>query len=169
MSAIGRTVSCCARSDDQELSGNARGRRFPRHLDPRHQVGLGGDQIEQPDPLDALDHEADAAVGHPHQLEDHADGADRMELLEPGRLRLRLALRRECHQPVAPHDVVDQPHRAWLSHHERHRHEGQRHRVPQGEDGQHIRDDDVVGTAARFCTHWAALPFGSVIRSRPRS
>ena len=104
------------------------------HLDPRHQIRLRADEVEQPDPLDALDHQAHGAVRRPVSWWIIAHRADAVEILGRRRFALGIALRHEGQQPVAAHDVVDEPDGARLPHRERHRRRGEHDRVPERQD-----------------------------------
>ncbi len=145
-------------------------RQVPGHLDPRDRIRLRPDPVQQPDPFDALDHQAHAAVGDPSELVDHAHGSNTVEVLGHGRLRLRIALRHQRQEPVAAHHVVNEPHGARLSDGERDRRQREHDRVPKRQDRERIGDGEVAGATARLdCHQPASARFGSVIRSRPRS
>src|SRR5207342_2719900 len=75
-------------------------------LDPRDQIGVGADEVQQADPLDALDHQAHAAVGYPSELMDHSYSSDPVKVLRLGWLSLRIALGHQHQKPVTPHDIV---------------------------------------------------------------
>jgi hypothetical protein len=145
-------------------------RLVPGWLDPRDQIRLRPYPVQQPDPLDALDHQAYAAVGSPSELVDHSHGSNTVEVLGRGRLRLGIALRHQGQQPVAPHDVVDEPNGARLAHGERDRDQREHDRVPKRQDRERIGNDEVPGaTAGLDCHQPPSARFGSVMRSRPRS
>ena len=140
------------------------------HLDPRHQIRLGPDPVQQADPFDPLDHQAHAAVRHPSELVDHTDGAHPMEVRGRGRLHLRISLRDQRQKPVAAHHVVDEPHRARLSHGERDRRQREHDGLPERQDRERIGNDEVAGTTTRLNGHQrVSARLGSVMRSRPRS
>jgi hypothetical protein len=139
-----------------------------RGLHPCHQVRLRPDQIQEADPLEALDHQPHAAVGSPGELVDHPDGADRMEIGQRRRLRLGVALGHECEQPVAAHDVVDQLDRAGLSHRERESGQREHHRVPDWQNRERIGNGEFPGVRTWRGCHQRTR-FGSLMRSRPRS
>ena len=137
-------------------------------LDPCYQVRLRPDQVQAPDPLEALDHQPHAAVGSSGELVDHSHRADWMKVRQRGRLRLWVSLGHEREPPVATHDLVHEPHRAGLSDGERERGQREHDRVPQRQDREDIGDFQVAGTG--WGRHQRALPrFGSVMRSRPLS
>ena len=138
-------------------------------LDPRDQVRLDPDPVEQADALDALDHEADAAVRHARELQDRAHGPDLAEIPGAG-LRVRVALGHQGEKPVAAHHVVDEPDRARLSHHERDRCQREHDRVAQRKDGERVGKSEIVGAGTGRDRHQTpARRFGSVMRRRPRS
>ena len=146
---------------DRQLGGN---------LDPRDEIWLGPDQIQEPDPLEALDHQPDAAVGSPCELVDHPHGADFVEVRQRGRLRLRVPLGHERDQPVAAHHVIDQADRAGLSDGQRKGRQWEHDRVPQRQDRQRVRNGQVRRAGAGRGRHQRAVPrFGNVMQSRPRS
>jgi hypothetical protein len=137
------------------------------HLDAGHQVRLGREQVPHTYALEALDHEPHAAVGGARELMDDAGGADRMQVVEAGRLLLRVALRHEGQHPVAAHDVVDELDRARLRDGQRHRRLRKDNTVAQRQDRQRVRNR-YVGSG--WHRHQAVAPrLGKVIRSSPRS
>ena len=145
-------------------------RLVPGHLDPRDQVWLPPEPVQQPDPLDALDHPAHAPVGDPGELVDHPHGSHPVEVFRPGRLPLRIALRHQREEAVATHGVIDEPHRARLSHGKRDRRQREHDRVPERQDWERVGNHEVRGAAAWLdCHQPASTRLGSVRWSRPRS
>ena len=141
-----------------------------RGLDAGHQVRLRPDQVQEADPLEALDHQPHATVGSPGELVDHPGGADGMEVGQRRRLPLGVALGHEREQPVAAHDIVDQPDRAGLSHGKGKSGQREHHRVPDGQHRQRVGDGELsgVGPGLGRSLH-QRVRFGSLMRSRPRS
>ena len=107
----------------------------------------------------------------PGQLVDRAHGPDAVQVLGRGRLRLGLALRHQRQEPVAAHDVVDEPDGPWLSDGEGDGRQREHDRVPERQDRERVGNGEVsTGSGAGLERHQAASPrFGSVMRSRPRS
>ena len=83
--------------------------------DPRHQVGLLGDVGAEPDPLGALDEDAQRAVGDLEHAGDDADDADVVEVVGAGLLVLGVAGGDHDQHPVGAEHVVDQLDRALLA------------------------------------------------------
>ena len=110
-----------------------------RHrLDPRDEVRLLGDVLEDADALRALDQDPQGAVGDLHHPCDGSGHADAVEVIRTGRVVLRVPGCDHRQQPVAGEDVVDQLDGALLPHRER----GERVRIgdglPQREDREGI-------------------------------
>ena len=121
-----------------ELGG---GLEHVRHrLDPRHQVGLLADVVGDPDPLGALDQDAQRAVGHLHHPGDGPGDADAVEVVGAGRVVLGVPRRDHRQHPVAGEDVVDEVDRALLADRERRQRVGVGDRLPQREDRQGVRE-----------------------------
>jgi len=141
-----------------------------RDLDPRDQVGVGRDEVGEADALDALHHDAHAAVGHPHELVDHTRGAEVVEVLGLRRLHLRVALGNQGQETVATHDIVHEADGLRLPHREGNHGQGEHHRVPQREHGQRVGNDEVAGWGVGLCGHQRSpSSLGRVTRRRPRS
>ena len=122
------------------------------HEDVREPGELGGEirlLLHGPLEVDALrplDEDPQRSVGHADQLVDDRSRADRVEIVEAGRLDVLVLHRDECEQPLSGDDVVDQLDRTLLPDRER------RHRL--GEDDrllerQHRQDRRQVDVAAR--------------------
>ena len=75
--------------------------------DPRDEIRIRGDDFNDPDPLDALERDPNAAVRRPQQLHDGRRGSDLVEVLARGLFDLRVPLRDRQHQPVRAHRIVD--------------------------------------------------------------
>ncbi len=145
-------------------------RRLPGGLDPRHQIGLGPDPLQQPDSLDALDHHAHAAVGHPRELIDDGRGAHPVKVIGRVRHQRQAAQRRQRQEPVAAHDVVHETDGARLGHGEGDRRQREDDRVPQRQDRERVGDREFLGAAGGLDRHHGmSARLGNVMRSRPRS
>ena len=125
-----------------------------RLFDLGQQVGPERRQPLQADPRQALDDQAQAAVG---QLEHLVDVGGRPDLVEVGLGRLLdggVALREDRDQPAAGHRLVDQPDRRLAGHGQRHERVGEEHRVAQRQHGQRVGDErtfrarDLLGLEA---------------------
>jgi hypothetical protein len=139
-------------------------------LDSRDQIRLRADPVQQPDPLEALDHQAHGAVGEASQLVNHSHGSNTVENLGRGRLRLRIPLRHQRQKPVAAHDVVNEPNGARLSHGQRDRRQREHDRFPKRQDRERIGNGEVPGATTRLVCHQPpSARFRSVMRSKPRS
>ena len=139
-------------------------------LDPRGQIRLCADEIQQPDSLDALDHQAQASIGCPSELMDHSDSSNTVEILGLGRLRFRIALGHQHQEAVAPHDIVHEPNGPRLGYDKRGPRQWEHNYVSERQNRERIRDDEIRGATARLDGHHPALTrLGSVMRSRPRS
>ena len=137
-------------------------------FDPRDQIRLRADPVEQPDPFQALDHQTHAPVGDPGELVDHPHGAHAVQILGRG-LCLGLALRHQGQEPVAAHDLVDEPERARLAHGQRDRRHREHHHIRKRQDRERVRNLEVTRTT-RLDRHQRALArFGKVMWSRPLS
>ena len=139
------------------------------HLEARDQVRLGPDPVDDPDALQALDHETQGTVGRPRELMDHAHRPDAIEIVGTGLVHLGIALGHQGQEPVAPHDVVDELERPRLADRERDGGQGEHHLVPERQDGERVGDRQVVGIAGPFHHQSASVRFGSEMRSNPRS
>ena len=122
-------------------------------LDPRDQVRVLGDEVEQPDALDPLHHHAHAAVGRPRHLVDRPHGANAMHVLGGDAVHLFVVLGHEHQQAVAAHDVVDDPDGAAALHEERHGRQREDHGVRERQDGQRVGDREFCRTSARVGGH----------------
>jgi hypothetical protein len=101
--------------------------------DPRHQIGLLGDVLLDPDPLGALHQDPNRPVGNLQHPGHHPGHADVVELLWTGLLELGLA-RGDHHQhAVAGEDVVDELDRPLLPHRQRGEGIGEGDRLLQGQ------------------------------------
>ena len=98
-------------------------------LGARHQIGLLGYEVAEPDPLGPLDEDADRAVRDLEHPGDDPGHAHVVELAGPGLVELGVAGGDEGHHALAGQDVVDEPHRALLADRQR---------------GQRVRIDDHV-------------------------
>ena len=120
----------------------------------RHQVGLGLQPVLDPHPLPALDQDPQRPVGHADHAGDDAEHADRVQILGPGRLCLRVGAGDHRDRAVAAQDVVDQLDAALLPDVERDQHVGEGHGVAQRQHAHALGerrgagDRDVTGTAA---------------------
>ncbi len=114
-----------------------------RHLlDRRDQVGLGGDEAAEADPLGPLDEDPDRAVRDLQHPGDDAGDADPLDVVGTGLVQLGVLGGDHDEAAVAGEDVVDQLDRALLADRER----GQRSRV-----GDHVakrQDRERLGQLA---------------------
>ena len=118
--------------------------RRRRHA--RDQEGLGGDEIEDPDALQPLHDQAHRAVRGAQELVDDRRGADPVEIVGAGLLRLVAALGHQRQHPVSAHHLVHEPDRARLAN--RQRHDGVRKddgAPAQGQHRQRVRDGHAAG------------------------
>ena len=137
-------------------------------------------RLDQPNPLQPLDEDAQRPVGHLDHLVNDRDRADRVQVVPARRVGLGVAHGHQREHPLARDDVVDQPDRALLADGERRHRLREDHRLLQRQDRQRASarrprwacprssvpaDDDRDGTAARGL----ASAIGSVMRSIPAS
>ena len=124
-------------------------------LELADEVRLVLPRLDEPDPLEPLDEDAQRPVGDLDHLVDDRGRADLVQVVPAGLLGLRVPDGDEREHPVARDDVVDQPHRALLADRER------RHRV--GEDDRLLQREDrqprgiSVGTPRRLDARSSAL------------
>ena len=85
-----------------------------QRLDPRHQVGLLGDVVAEPDPLGPLDEDADRPVRDLEHPRDDPDHAHVVELVGAGLLVRGVRGGDQDEHPFAAEHVVDEPDRARL-------------------------------------------------------
>ena len=100
------------------------------------EIRVVGDATRDADTPEALDEDAQRPVGDANHLVDDRRGADLVEIVPPGRLRVGIADRDEREQTVASDDVVDQLDRPFLSDRERSHRLREDDRLLQREDRQ---------------------------------
>ena len=140
MSTSRRKTSMTARCEGLDLV--ARLVPFRRLLDPGHQVRLSLEEVEQPDPLNALDHQPQGTVLDADKLVDRRRGADPVESVRAGRLGRS---RRGCATTATSRSrritSSMSPDRALLAHRQWGNDEREDHRpTAQRQDRQHVRD-----------------------------
>ena len=95
------------------------------------QVRLRRRDTPQLDPREALDDQAEAAVGQLEHLVDVRQRADRMQIVLAGFLAGRIVLREDADDFAAGDRIVDELDGAFARHRERHERVGKQHRVAQ--------------------------------------
>ncbi len=123
--------------------------------DPGHQVGLLGDVGTEPDPLRALDEDAQGVVGHLDHPRDDADDADLVEVVRAGLVVFGVASGNHDQHPVGTEYVIDELDRALLADRQRRQRlrEGdgvaqRQHR--QGVGKRLVGADRILGVERRF-------------------
>ena len=106
-----------------------------RLLDAGDEVRVGGDEVDYPNALGAVDEDSQGAVGNLQHARDHTRHAHPVEL--PGAGLLGLGVLRGGHRqhPVAGEHVVHEPDRTLLADRERGKRLGEGHAVAQGRIG----------------------------------
>ena len=108
-------------------------------LDPRLEVRIGLDEVEQADPALSLDDRADRAVLEADHLGDLRQRPDRVELLDAADLvLLARALGDESHRLRGAHGTVERLDAPIASDLEGDDHLGEDHRVAQRDERQHL-------------------------------
>ncbi len=153
----------------QRVRLGVRRRRLGRQLHAGHQVGLGADEVQDPEALEPLHHEADAAVGRPGELVNHAHRADAVEVVEGGGLGGGVPLGHERDEPIAAHHVVDETYRAGLPDDEGDRGQRQDDGVAQRKDRQGIGNREIAGPTDGDGHQRPPARLPSVMRTSPRS
>ncbi len=121
----------------QRLHLGCLGQHVGQRVELAEQVRVDVEAVRQPDAVEALDEDAQRAVGHLDHLVDESDGADLVQVVPARRVDRRIPCGHEREQPVARDDVVDQSDRALLPDRER------RHRLRE--------DDGVLERQHREC------------------
>ena len=104
-----------------------------------NEVGIGGGELVQLDPLGPLHQDPDRAVGDLEHPGDDAGHADPLELLGAGLLQLRIGGGDHDERPIAGEHVVDQPDRALLADRQRRQRPRVGDHVAQRQDRQRLR------------------------------
>ena len=124
-----------------------------RLRDAGDEVGLGGHELAQLDPLAALDEDANRAVRHLQHARHNTHDPHAVEVVGAGLLVVGV-LRRDHHEhAVAAEHVVHELDRALLPDRERHHRVRERHAVPKREHGQRIRERGLHLELHRLSVH----------------
>ncbi len=107
-------------------------------LDAGDQVGVLGDVVVDPDPLAALDEDAEGPVGDLHHPRHRAGDPDLVQVVGPGGVVLGILRGDHRQQPIAREHVVDQLDRALLADRERGQGVGEGDRLAQRQHGQRV-------------------------------
>ncbi len=132
------------------------------------------ERLQQPDALHALDQNPQRPVGHLDHLVDDGDGADAVEVVPAGRVRVLVLDGEECEHALTRDHVVDQPDRSLLADRERCHRLGEDDGLLQWQNRQAEPVGSGLAHAGPRTTITAAGPAarrasGSVIVSTPAS
>ena len=108
-------------------------------MDFGFEIGFFFDELAQPEPVHALDQQADGAI---RRFEQAMDGRDRpyaVQIGRAGRFQLGIGRSDQTHQFIAGHHIVHEPDRTGLPHRERNGRLRIDHHTAQGQDRQDIR------------------------------
>ena len=84
---------------------------------------------------------------------DHSYSSDPVKVLRLGRLSLRIALGHQHQKPVTPHDIVHESNGTRLRYRSGRRGQREHNRVPERQNGERVRDDEIRGATARVDGH----------------
>ena len=118
--------------------------------EPSHEVRLFPDPVDEPDPPNALDEDAQRPVGDADHLLDDGRAPDLVQVLPPGLLDLCVPGRDECNQPVAPDRCVDELDRALLTDCEREHGVGKDDRVLERQNRELRRELELLDVDLLF-------------------
>jgi len=84
---------------------------------------------------------------------DHSYSSDPVKVLRLGWLSLRIALGDQRQKPVTPHDIVHEPNGTRLCYQKGRRGQREHNHVPERQDRECVRDDEIRGAIARLDGH----------------